>query len=147
MIRVDSKGNKYTICDTCGYGSWYKKHIEQNHCIKCCTDCCVEVEENNSKSSGLCETIFNHCKEQNLTYWQHFRQAIGYSSRLLLAGIACLIHAFNPALFETTASKEVERLNKNMGQSEGWQNGIAPASKAEVSLTRCGGSNPSPSAK
>lgn len=39
------------------------------------------------------------------TYIQHWRVAFKFGSRLLGGGLACMIHAFFPFLFQTTGSR------------------------------------------
>ncbi|MBT3247057.1 MAG: hypothetical protein HN979_00655 [Actinobacteria bacterium] len=45
------------------------------------------------------------------SYGQHLRRALRSAVSLGGAAIACTVHAFVPALFETTASRTVTRLN------------------------------------
>jgi hypothetical protein len=44
------------------------------------------------------------------TYLEHMRYAASVGLALIVAGLACLVHAFNPAWFETTASRTIRRL-------------------------------------
>jgi len=48
------------------------------------------------------------------TYWQHQRHALCFGSRLIVAGLACVIHALVPALFVRTGSTTVVRLREQM---------------------------------
>ena len=48
------------------------------------------------------------------TYGEHFAMASSFSARLLLAGVACAVHAVLPFLFEKTASTLIGRLNDRM---------------------------------
>jgi len=41
------------------------------------------------------------------TYTEHMAVALGYGARLLGAGCAAIVHAFVPALFQTTASDAI----------------------------------------
>ena len=54
--------------------------------------------------------MFKHCKEENLSYWQHFCQAMRYYFKIQKAALCVLIHAFFPCLFEKTASKTITNL-------------------------------------
>ncbi len=45
------------------------------------------------------------------TYFGHMRFALSFAFWFFLAGIAALVHAFIPALCETTASDILKRLN------------------------------------
>lgn len=48
------------------------------------------------------------------TYGEHLAQAAGFGGALIVAGCACLVHAVFPALFTTTASREITRLRERM---------------------------------
>lgn len=45
------------------------------------------------------------------TYFEHMVFALGFAFWFFMAGAAALIHAFIPALCETTASDILKRLN------------------------------------
>jgi hypothetical protein len=48
------------------------------------------------------------------TYAQHLGQAIGFGTRLILAGTACMLHGLLPFLFVRTGSSTVAQLNERM---------------------------------
>jgi hypothetical protein len=48
------------------------------------------------------------------TYWQHLGSAWGFAWRMMLASLACLIHALLPFLFEKTGSRAITRLYDRM---------------------------------
>jgi Family of unknown function (DUF6356) len=48
------------------------------------------------------------------TYAQHFQTAAGFSMRMIGGGLACLVHAVFPFLFETTGSRAIRSLHKRM---------------------------------
>lgn len=48
------------------------------------------------------------------TYLEHAATAGGFGAEMVMAGFACLIHAFLPFLFKTTASDAVVRLRARM---------------------------------
>lgn len=48
------------------------------------------------------------------TYWQHMAMSLGFAIRLLGAGLAALVHAFLPFLFETTGSRAIDQLHRAM---------------------------------
>ncbi len=48
------------------------------------------------------------------TYFQHFKHAASFGTRLVLAGIACLLHGIFPFLFVKTGSKQVTQLHDRM---------------------------------
>jgi len=51
-----------------------------------------------------------HPEEQGETYGEHFKVAASVGGSMVLAGLACLIHAFLPFLFKTTASRALKVL-------------------------------------
>ena len=53
----------------------------------------------------------SHLKEQNETYFEHMRHAMGISLLLLTAGTKCLIHSIVPDLFVTGVSSKLEEIN------------------------------------
>ena len=59
-------------------------------------------------------TLTKHLKESNLTYFQHMRRALSISCNLMTASAACLIHAFLPFVFETSASSTIKDLLKTL---------------------------------
>lgn len=46
------------------------------------------------------------------TYFQHLQIALTFGIQMTFGGIACLIHAFFPFLFEKTASNLIIKLHK-----------------------------------
>ena len=48
------------------------------------------------------------------TYGQHFMHASGFGMRMILGGIACLLHGFFPFLFVKTGSKQIATLHGRM---------------------------------
>ncbi|GAB4393900.1 MAG: DUF6356 family protein [Kiloniellaceae bacterium] len=48
------------------------------------------------------------------TYWQHLASAWGFSWRMMLASLACLVHALLPFLFEKTGSRAITQLHDHM---------------------------------
>ena len=48
------------------------------------------------------------------TYLQHFRHALGFSTRMLTGGLACFVHAVFPFLFVTTGSGIIKVLHDRM---------------------------------
>jgi|SaaInlV_165m_DNA_1040744.scaffolds.fasta_scaffold258541_1 hypothetical protein len=57
-----------------------------------------------------------HLKENNLSYFQHTRQALGYFAKIQLAAICVFIHAWWPSLFESTASEVIIKLADHFKQ-------------------------------
>lgn len=48
------------------------------------------------------------------TYGQHFAHATGFGIRMILGGIACLLHGVFPFLFVKTGSKQIIALHGRM---------------------------------
>ena len=48
------------------------------------------------------------------SYAQHLAQAAAFGSTMVVAGLACLVHAIFPFWFEKTASDCIKRLNAKM---------------------------------
>jgi len=48
------------------------------------------------------------------SYFEHLRIASGFALRMLLGGLACLVHAFLPFLFVRTGSNCIAQLNERM---------------------------------
>ena len=49
-----------------------------------------------------------HLKENNETYVEHMKHAMGISFLLLAAGTKCFIHSIVPPLFETGVSSKLD---------------------------------------
>jgi hypothetical protein len=56
----------------------------------------------------------DHPRSVGETYFQHLGTASGFAGTMIVAGVACLIHAFVPGLFVRTGSAAIGRLNKRM---------------------------------
>ncbi|MEC7915420.1 MAG: DUF6356 family protein [Actinomycetota bacterium] len=50
------------------------------------------------------------------TYGEHFRVASHFAKEMLLASLACAVHAVLPNVFTTTASSKVRQLHSEMTQ-------------------------------
>ncbi|MFD1985272.1 DUF6356 family protein [Mesorhizobium newzealandense] len=61
-------------------------------------------------SARLAKIFTSHPAKVGETYFGHMGFAAWFSSRLLVAAGAALVHAFLPFLFETTASRIVREL-------------------------------------
>jgi len=59
-----------------------------------------------------------HLKENNETYLQHMKHAMGISLLLLESGTKCLIHAFVPPLFETGVSSKIDDITALVKRNE-----------------------------
>jgi len=65
---------------------------------------------------GLKAYFTEHPASVGESYGEHFRVASHFSKELLLAGIACAVHAIVPNLFTTTGSSKVRQLHSEMTQ-------------------------------
>lgn len=77
----------------------------------------ASVDLSNSKDSGLTaffRSFTDHPASVDESYWQHSKFALRFAGKLMQAGGAALVHAFIPALFETTASRMVTSLNREL---------------------------------
>jgi hypothetical protein len=62
-------------------------------------------------SMPLLDAFTRHPATVGETYGEHFVFATGVGSRLILAGIACLLHGVFPFLFERTGSRAITSLH------------------------------------
>jgi hypothetical protein len=76
----------------------------------------------NAPAKALDKLFAEHPKAIGETYTEHASHAAFIGSRMLLAGIACLVHALIPGLFVRTASNTVDAIialmNKREAQSD-----------------------------
>jgi hypothetical protein len=59
-------------------------------------------------------SLTKHLDEVGETYGEHFAHAGGYGVTLVVAGLACLVHAVAPFLFERTGSDAIRTLHGRM---------------------------------
>ena len=55
--------------------------------------------------------FLSHPETVDDTYGEHFSFALGFALRLIGAGLAALVHAIIPCLFETTASRMIRQMH------------------------------------
>lgn len=48
------------------------------------------------------------------TYFEHLRIALWFGARMVVGGLACMVHAFLPALFTTSGSEAIKSLHHRM---------------------------------
>jgi hypothetical protein len=53
------------------------------------------------------------------SYGEHLVRAVCFGTRMVFAGLACLIHGVLPFMFERTGSSAVKELNERMVRSRG----------------------------
>jgi len=54
-----------------------------------------------------------HLKENNMTYWQHWKFAVVHGVICVQAGVYLCIHGLMPCFYRRAGSKLVKRLDKN----------------------------------
>ena len=59
---------------------------------------------------GLKRVFTEHPAAVGETYGEHGARAFKFGSRMMLAGVACVVHALFPCLFVHTASRTLEEL-------------------------------------
>ena len=62
----------------------------------------------------ISEIFTRHPATVGETYGQHFRAALGFAARMLIGGLACLVHAVLPFLFVRTGSGIIDELHDRM---------------------------------
>ena len=67
--------------------------------------------------SPISDKFQQHPRDVGETYWEHFRHALWFASRLFVAFGACLVHAIVPFLFTSTGSEIITNLYSKMVQN------------------------------
>ena len=62
----------------------------------------------------LIEHFGAHPASVGETYFQHMGTALSFAGALLLAGLACVVHAFLPFLFTSTARNAIHNLHRRI---------------------------------
>ncbi len=65
---------------------------------------------------GIARLFTAHPEAVGETYGGHFVVATGFGLRMVLGGLACLVHAVLPFAFVTTASRTIRELHDRMGK-------------------------------
>ena len=60
--------------------------------------------------------FLSHPQAVDESYGEHFLFALGFAARLLGAGLAALVHAIIPCLFETTASRMICQMHDRIAR-------------------------------
>lgn len=55
-----------------------------------------------------------HPREVGETYLEHMGVAFGFGRRMLLGGLACMVHGFVPGIHKRTGSNTIRALNARM---------------------------------
>lgn len=70
-----------------------------------------DATNTSSRRNPIAVLFTDHPASVDETFLQHMRFAFGFSFWLGVASMAALVHAFIPALCETTASRILKRLH------------------------------------
>ena len=63
----------------------------------------------------LIQRLFrDHPESVGETYLEHLFQASYFGTRMVVAGLACLVHALLPCLFKTTGRTAISELHSKM---------------------------------
>jgi len=64
---------------------------------------------------SLFRSLFiEHPASVDETYLQHFTSALSFGARMILAGVACMVHGVLPAVFVTRGSDTIRTLHDRM---------------------------------
>ncbi len=58
--------------------------------------------------------FIEHPASVDETYLQHFASALGFGAKMIVAGLACMVHGVLPAVFVTRGSDTVSTLHERM---------------------------------
>jgi len=64
----------------------------------------IELGGKFPREAGVLRLFTEHPASVSETYQEHFKFAVGFGSRMLIAGTACCIHGILPFLFGSTGS-------------------------------------------
>ncbi len=64
--------------------------------------------------SSLIAAFTDHPRSVGESYWEHLGVASSFSAKLLLAALACMMHALLPFLFVKTGSQMITELHDRM---------------------------------
>ena len=62
----------------------------------------------------LRRAFLDHPQAVGESYGEHFAVASGFAGELMMAALACAVHAVVPCLFERTGSRAIRRLHDRM---------------------------------
>lgn len=68
---------------------------------------------------SLSRLFTEHPQSVDESYFQHMRFASGFAIKLLAAGLAAIVHAILPFLFEKTASRMINDMHYRMHNRNG----------------------------
>jgi hypothetical protein len=93
----------------------------------------VLCQSTNVVRMNLLRIFREHPASVGETYTGHLLQACGFGLRMVISGLACLVHAFLPFLFARSASDCVSELHATLTARRGLQKSAAPLRCDKVS--------------
>jgi Family of unknown function (DUF6356) len=64
---------------------------------------------------SLFRSLFiEHPSSVDETYSQHLMSALGFGAKMIVAGVACIVHGLFPAVFVTRGSDTIRSLHERM---------------------------------
>ena len=75
--------------------------------------------------------FLSHPQAVDESYGEHFLFSLGFAARLFGAGLAALVHAIIPCLFETTASRMIREMHDRIARRA---HAVPPAALPDVPL-------------
>lgn len=80
--------------------------------------------------TGLKNLFCEHPQSVDETYTEHFAYASGFGLRMIIAGLACIMHGIFPFMFKRTGSSAVCELHERLAR------GGRPTTTAEIDADR-----------
>ena len=68
--------------------------------------------------STLSSIFLKHPEEQKMTYLEHLKHALSLGIQTLGCSIVFIVHGIVPALFETTGSTMIKKLNEKLNKKD-----------------------------
>ena len=65
---------------------------------------------------GMLTPFTRHPTAVGQTYFEHLTSASGFAGKMIVAGVACMIHAALPMIFVRTASEAIDQLQRQMAK-------------------------------
>ena len=66
------------------------------------------------RASSLTDLFTRHPQSVGETYFEHLLHASSFGIRMVLGGVACMLHGLLPFLFVKTGSKQIQTLHGRM---------------------------------
>lgn len=77
----------------------------------------MATQQGSENRSGMADRLFlEHPRSLGMSWAGHGLGAVAIGARLVVAGLACLVHALVPALFTQTAGKTITHMYDHMAR-------------------------------